>query len=645
MSETRSTLENLEIQRFFFAPSFELYGSVAGLWDLGPVGNALERNLLARWREHFVIFDDMCEVRCSMLTPYSVLESSGHTAKFADYMVSDTVKRQLYRADQLIEQVLKDRIERSHDAAEIADLKRDRSLAGDLNGDGLDAMIQKHNILSPDGNPLSRAIPFNLMFNTMIGPGERAVPGFLRPETAQGIFVNFPRLFEFQKRTLPFACAQIGVSYRNEIAPRNALVRCREFMMAEIEHFADPTQLNNFPKFEKVKNLRVMLFPTELQEQKDGSAIAMLLSDAVEQGLICHKTMGYFIGRTYLFMISIGIDPARLRFRQHRNNEKAHYARDCWDAEIEMSLGWVECAGLADRQSFDLSQHSQATRRPGEKENTLLCVQVPCEAHEEEHGVKIVPNKGMIGKIFKADGQQLCEALTEISGPEAQQIYENIMAAEVLIGGRPAKGKKLEVPNEVKEEFERLSTLNISGHEVTYEMYTVTKSVVTVTNRTFIPCVIEPSFGIGRIMTAVLEHSFYLREDGVRRVLRLRPEVAPYKCVVLPLSNKFISIQLIDNVRDRLREASLAHQVDSGGASIGKRYARTDELGIPFAITLDLETISNGSVTLRERDSCVQVRVNLEEAIKCIQLLCNGLERWEGMISRFPIVSLKTCDE
>ena len=366
-TDTRLTLEDLEIQRFFWAPSFEAYGGVAGLWDLGPAGCAIERNLLAKWRDHFVIEDDMCEVRCSMLTPYKVLESSGHTAKFADFMVSDTATRQLYRADQLIESVLESRIANCKDDDLIASMQHDRAKAGDADAAGIQTLIEKWNILSPDGNQLSKPTPFNLMFNTMIGPGERAIPGFLRPETAQGIFVNFPRLYEFQKR-IPFACAQLGVSYRNEIAPRNGLVRCREFQMAEIEHFADPEELNNFPKFDSVCDLEIGFLSAARQEEIDGAeAVMMTIREAVETGVVCHKTMGYYIGRTYLFMLAVGIDKDKFRFRQHRNNEKAHYARDCWDAEVKMSFGWLECAGLADRllrrgESYTRSSPFQASQ-------------------------------------------------------------------------------------------------------------------------------------------------------------------------------------------------------------------------------------------------------------------------------------------
>jgi glycyl-tRNA synthetase len=154
-----------------------------------------------------------------------------------------------------------------------------------------------------------------------------------------------------------------------------------------------------------------------------------------------------------------------------------------------------------------------------------------------------------------------------------------------------------------------------------------------------IPCVIEPSFGIGRILTVLLEHVYYVRPDGVRRVLRLPAFVAPYKCVVLPLGAKIVPAELVENVRRALRQAALSHQTDSSGVSIGKRYARVDELGVPYAITLDPVTVQDGTVTLRERDSTAQVRMGVKDAVAAILALTNELDTWESVASRYQPVA------
>ncbi|KAK8882610.1 hypothetical protein M9Y10_045252 [Tritrichomonas musculus] len=643
--DTRATLENLELQRFFFCPSFEQYGGVAGLYDLGPSGSGIERNLLNKWRDHFVIEEDMVEVRCSMLTPYKVLESSGHTAKFNDYMVSDTVNKMLYRADQLIEQVLQKRLEETKVEAEKDKIHHDLKLVSDMTGEELEACIERWQIKSPSGNPLSKAVPFNLMFNTHIGPGERAIPGFLRPETAQGIFVNFPRLYDFNRGKLPFACAQTGVAYRNEIAPRNQLVRCREFMMAEIEDFVDPEELNNVPKFVNVKDLKISLYSAAQQAIDNSEAVPMTLEEAVNNKIVCHKTLAYFIGRTYQFVVSVGIDPSRVRFRQHRDHEKAHYARDCWDCEIYLDSmkDWLECVGIADRQAFDLTRHANATAKKGEKENTQFLVNVTLPQPIVKTQVQILPNKAVLGKLFKAEVKSITAAIEAIPEAEAEQIYAKFAEAEALIGGKPKKGKEQEAIDKLsdadKVKFNQLTTIEVCGKQLTYTMVSVSKSEVKINTRSFIPNVIEPSFGVGRIITALLEHTYYLRSnDQSRRVLRLKPFIAPYKVALLRLYAKLVPDELQENIRKELKRAKIMHLCDDSSVTIGRRYARADEIGIPYAITLDGDTVSNGSVTLRERDSTSQIRLSVKEAIKEIKALIEEEETWESVASRYPAV-------
>jgi glycyl-tRNA synthetase len=479
------------------------------------------------------------------------------------------------------------------------------------------------------------------MFNTHIGPGEKALPGFLRPETAQGIFLNFPRLLDFQRGKLPFACAQKGVSYRNEIAPRNGLVRCREFMMAEIEHFADPEALDDFPKFNLVQDLQILFFPAAVQES-GGAPSILRLGDAVSQHIICHKTMGYYIGRTYLFFTEVGVDPLRIRFRQHRANEKAHYSRDCWDCEVECSIGWLECAGLADRQSFDLTQHSAATARSGEKLNPQMSVSVPLAKPIQQEKITVIPNKGPIGKTFKSNGKAILAAFDALSESEASGIVDRVTQALAIIGNPDKKGEAAAIAAlspEDRARFTELTTIELAGHALSFEMYSAEKKTITVTTRSFIPCVIEPSFGIGRILTVLLEHSYYVRGDNIRRVLRLNPAIAPYKCVVLPLGAKIIPEHLVEATRRALKKAGISHQTDSSGVSIGKRYARADEIGIAFAITLDPQTVLDGTVTLRERDSMEQIRLSVAEAVGAIAIMTSEVETWAVVKQRYTEVA------
>ena len=171
------------------------------------------------------------------------------------------------------------------------------------------------------------------------------VKGFLRPETAQGIFVNFKRLLEFNQGKLPFAAAQIGTAFRNEISPRSGLIRVREFTMAEIEHFCDPSEKSH-PKIDSMKDTEMSLYSSDCQMQ-GRSLVKTTVGQALSDGTIASETLGYYMARIQQFLFKIGVDPSKCRFRQHMPNEMAHYAADCWDAELLTSYGWIECVGKA----------------------------------------------------------------------------------------------------------------------------------------------------------------------------------------------------------------------------------------------------------------------------------------------------------
>jgi len=199
------------------------------------------------------------------------------------------------------------------------------------------------------------------MFVTSIGPGGKRT-GYMRPETAQGIFIQFRRLAQFFRNKLPFGVVQIGKSYRNEISPRQGVIRLREFTQAEIEYFVHPERKEH-EKFDLVKDEVVPLLPAERQMDEnlsdDEKVIKISIGEAVEKGIIRHQTIAYFIALTKRFLEAIGIDKDKIRFRQHLPNEMAHYAIDCWDAEIYTErFGWIECVGIADRTDYDLRSHS-----------------------------------------------------------------------------------------------------------------------------------------------------------------------------------------------------------------------------------------------------------------------------------------------
>jgi len=604
----RADFEQLLKQRFFVIPSFEIYGGIAGLYDLGPPGTAIKANLLNLWRNHFVITENMLEVDCSCVTPEPVLVTSGHVAKFADLMVKDVEKGGCYRADHLLKNFLEKLLENKDLSKELRDeYENVIAVCDTYSKEEMGRVLKKYKVKSPDtGNDLTDPEPFNLMFQTSIGPTGQ-VKGYLRPETAQGIFVNFKRLLEYNGGKLPFAAAQIGQAFRNEIAPRSGLLRVREFTLAEIEHFVNVGDKSH-PKFADISKLVLTLFPRE-QQVTTLKPVEMSLAEAVSKGIIANETLGYFIGRVYLFLLAAGIKRERLRFRQHLKDEMAHYACDCWDAEINNSYGWVESVGIADRSAYDLTAHSSETKTP-----LSAFLEYKTGAKEVEV-LQIKVDKSKVGKAFKGDAQSIIKELSEME-------EHNLASLQTALAKGPASisvgGKSFEVSNDFIS-FEKVKK-RITGEHIT-------------------PGVIEPSFGIGRILYSILEHAYYTREgDTQRSVLSLPPIIAPVKISILPLVNAPELLAFIPKLATLFTSLGISFKVDDVGHAIGRRYARTDEIGIPFGATIDHQTTTDSTVTLRERDTMTQVRIPISELGTTIQgVLLNNIT-WKDIQSKYPSV-------
>lgn len=611
----RGGTEGLLRRRFFIAPSFEIYGGVAGLYDYGPPGCAVKNNLLAAWKQHFVVEEGMLELEGSCLTPAPVLRASGHVDKFHDLLVRDIETGDCYRADHL----LGDRIKELLDSGEVPGEQRDELLAlrerlDELSQEEMDTCLARHGAKAPEtGNALTASYPFNLMFQTSIGP-TALMPGFLRPETAQGIFVNFKRLLEFVGGKLPFACAQIGLSFRNEISPKAGLLRVREFQQAEIEHFVNADDKSH-PKFGRVRDVEINMYGRMQQMTAPYEAIRTTIGKAVSDGVIGNETLGYFIGRTNEFVGEIGMNMEHVRFRQHLEHEMAHYASDCWDLEVNCSYGWVECAGLADRSAYDLENHSK-------KSGTELTVREVFGEAREVESLVCVPNKGALGKAFKRNAQAIMAELESFDEAGVEQLQETMKS----------EGKA-----------------SIAGFDVSSEQVSFKKERRRVTGRSFYPAVVEPSFGIGRLLWCLWEHTYYVREgevetDGssiraVRAVLALPWSIAPIKCAVLPLSKNDAFVKLLAEVRERLSGVGLISRVDDSGQSIGRRYARADELGTPFGVTVDFDSLQDRTVTVRERDSTEQVRCSIPDGVEAIRAMVAGELSWREVREQHNLVT------
>ena len=606
----------------------------------------------------------MLEVDCTMLTPSVVLETSGHVDKFADWMCKDPKTGEIFRADHLVEEVLESRLKGDKEARgqkvevdEEKEAKKKRKtkdikavkLPDDVvkeyeetlaqidnyNGEELGMLITKYEIKNPTtGGNVEPPVAFNLMFQTAIGPSSN-LAGYLRPETAQGQFLTFQKLLEFNQQSMPFASACIGKSFRNEISPRAGLLRVREFLMAEIEHFVDPEGGKKHPRFHEAKDVKIGLLDRKVQLSGRTEVTHMTIGEAVATKTVDSETLGYFIVRIYLFLVRVGADPKKIRFRQHMANEMAHYAADCWDAELLTSYGWIECVGCADRSAYDLTVHSKKTGAP-------LCVRETRSEplHIEEWQVDL--DKKKFGPKFKKDGKAVEAAVEALS----QDLREKLAI-----------------------ELEKTAKIEVDVPEVGNGKVEIDKTLINIEKRTrvehtreYTPNVIEPAFGIGRILYSVMEHVYWSREGSEERgvsihsnalrspqndydqVLSFPPPIAPTKVLLVPLSGHQDFKPLVQRMSLKLRQSGISNRVDDSSASIGKRYSRNDELGTPLGITVDFQSVKDNTYTLRDRDSMKQVRSDEDTICAAIKSLVEGQKTWADVQKELPEFTQQEAD-
>tara|TARA_Y100000766_G_scaffold67522_1_gene56615 strand:- start:99 stop:1769 length:1671 start_codon:yes stop_codon:yes gene_type:complete len=537
-------------RRGIILPAFEIHGGSKGLYDFGPVGGRLRNRVNQNWIDHWTSMGNITEISCPTVTPFEVLEASGHVGEFSDFMVDCIACGEASRADTLLED-----FHSNPDALSKSDLQE---------------LFSKHNPKCPscDSSDWSNITAQNLMFNTTIGAGKSGRQGFLRPETAQGMFTSFQTLYRHNRERLPFGAIQVGKGYRNEISPRQGMIRLREFNMAELEYFIDPEEDSNHD-FSKWNNSLFKLIP------EDGNEISISLEKAVSDGVIRDSTVGFFMGLTYDFLIKVGINPEKLRFRQHESDEMAHYAMDCWDVEIHGSYGWIECVGIAHRGCYDLEAHEKYTGK------TLRARR----EFSEPRNIDI--------DHWTIDGSVAGPAFRSLAGA-VKSAVENLS---------------------IDTEFPCQIHLD-SGESVTVEPQHVKRNQRTevVTGEWFIPHVVEPAFGIDRIIWHILDHAYdeISKGDDLYTVLRLNQSVAPVDFCVFPLFEKDGMGEVAKSINANLcSKLGIISMYDSSG-SIGRRYARADEIGVPFCITVDHQSLEDNTVTIRDRDTGEQKRVSID---------------------------------
>ena len=488
-------------RRGFFWQDSLIHGAMAGFYDYGHLGCLLKAKWQDLWRDFFIGLDDnFYEIAVCSVMPEHVFKASGHLASFVDPVVRCRKCGNTERADQIIEASLKE-------SFEGASLER------------MSQVIKEHNIRCPKcGGQFEETGILNMMFPLSVGTGEEARKAYLSPETAQGAYINFKLEFECLRRKLPLGLAIVGKAYRNEISPRNVLIRQREFTQAELQIFFDPDTITEHPKFHEVEHYKIRAFPAKNRES--GKIEEMAASDIVSH-LGIPKFYVYHMARIQQFYMDVLRLPREIfRFRQLTDEEKAFYNKYHWDIELDLESlgGFKEVAGLHYRTDHDLAGHQS------------------------------------------------------VSG----------VSQEVNVDGKK-----------------------------------------------FIPHVLELSFGVDRNIYALFELSLAAEESvegkEPRDVLRFPRLVSPEDAGIFPLVNKDGLPEKAREIQNLLKEHGF-HVFYDGSGSVGRRYRRIDEIGVAAGITIDYDSLEHHDVTLRDRDSMKQVRVNISELPEVLKRFLHGEE-------------------
>ena len=320
-------LTSLSKQRGFVFQSSEIYGGLASTWDYGPLGVELKRNIKNQWWQFMVTSrNNIVGMDAAILMHPDVWKASGHVENFHDPLIDNKLSKKRYRVDHLLEEQSEEVLSTLSKILEINSkeeliTKIVSNLINKQNNSG-DIMIES-GIIDPQTKEVgdwTNIRQFNLMFKTNIGPvDDSSSIAYLRPETAQGIFVNFQNVQATSRQKLPFGIAQIGKAFRNEITTGNFIFRTREFEQMEMEFFCKPDSTKQWLEF------------------------------------WCEERMKWFQ--------SLGINKEKLRLRSHGEDELAHYSSACYDIEYKFDFGWSELEGIADRGTFDLDQHMNASNK------------------------------------------------------------------------------------------------------------------------------------------------------------------------------------------------------------------------------------------------------------------------------------------
>ena len=540
---------DLARRRGFFWPSFEIYGGVSGFLDLGPLGTVMKRLIIEKWLDTFIRKHGFVEISTPVITPERIFQASGHVAHFKDSMVECLSCKRRFKADHLLK-------EAANIQAEAFSLSE------------IEQAINERQIRCIEcGGQLSKPEYFSTMFRTTIGPYSESV-AYGRPEAAQGMFVDFKRVYEALREKMPIAIAQIGPALRNEISPRQGPIRLREFTIMEFEFFYDPEE-PECPYLHEVETKEIPMLPLQLRNKGIEEPVEVTVRQALDQRFVLSEWSAYFIALSQQFMSDLGIPTTSQRFHEKLLSERAHYSSQTYDHEVWLDRwGWVEMAGHANRSNHDLSSH---IRESGSDLTVFKKYEEPIVRRERVAR----PVDSTIGPAFKSDAATV------------RKLIESAKSADVE---RSINEKGFYLAGEFK----------VLAEHVKFDWVEIKES-----GRRFVPEVVEPSFGAERLLYAVLEYAYTQVKDRV--VLNIPVDLAPIQVSVFPLMAKDGLDEKARSVYETLRRARFDVDYDESG-TIGRRYARADEIGVPIAVTIDYDTLKDDTVTLRDRVSWRQVR-------------------------------------
>jgi glycyl-tRNA synthetase len=556
-SDKFTVLNELARRRGFFWQSYEIYGGASGFATYGHLGARVKQNIERKLREFFVYKLGIMEIESPIITPEKVFEASGHIENFKEPMVECSKCKKRFRADHLL-----------RDIAKISESEAEKMSLTELK-----ETIEKQKIRCPEcGEPFNEPKLFLTMFKTTIGPYSDAV-GYGRPEAAQGIFVEFKRLYEMAREKLPFGAMQIGRALRNEISPRQGLVRLREFTIGDLEFFFDPEEPNCY-LLKKVENEALRLLSAEDRLEGSEEITEVTVKEALEKDYIRSEWQAVFMALQKKLLVDLGIPSEKQRFIEKHPWERAHYSSQTFDQEVLVERwGWLEVNACACRTDYDLKRHSEFSGQD-------MYVFKEYEKPIEKEQITIKPVMAKLGPAFKKEAAKVAEGISKTDPEEAETVLKQ-------------KGYFM------LDEYRILPEHVHIKHEKILER-----------GRRFIPYVIEPTFGSDRLFYVAFEHAYRIRDD--RTLLSFPRDIAPVQVSVYPLMSKDgLPEKALELHKVLLNEGFIAEYDDAG--SIGRRYARADEAGIPLGITIDYDTLNDKTVTIRDRDTWKQVRNRIEE--------------------------------